>query len=191
MSNQARAGSGVFSFNPGNILVSEAGIPGLSSTNHARIYIDLSRNHSSGLADVDSGPANIAINAFRTDGTAAARASRGLLRCAAGGHDAKFAEQLISGLPQGFTGVLDVNSATSFAALTLRSLTNERGEFLRTTFPIADASATAAWPYFPQVADGGDYTTEFILLINPKPGCGAGTVLCFYSKDGTAGKTQP
>jgi hypothetical protein len=191
--NQTPIGSGVFSYNPGSILVSESGIPGATSTTHARIYVDLSRNHNTGLAiaNVDSTPANIVIKALRADGTTAVGASLGPLQLAVAGHDAKFADQLIAGLPQGFTGVLDISSATPFAALTLRSLMNERGEFLMTTFPIADANVTAPPPYFPQVADGGGYTTEFILLISPTPGWGAGAVLYFYSEDGTAWKTEP
>ncbi len=191
--NQTPVGSGVFSYNPGNILVSESGIPGVTSTTRARIYVDLSRNHNTGLAiaNVDSTPASIEIKAFRTDGSTAAGTSMGPLQLAVGGHDARFADQFIAGLPQGFTGVLDISSATPFAALTLRSLTNERGEFLMTTFPIVDANVTAPLPYFPQVADGAGYTTELILLISPIARWGAGAVLYFYSEDGTAWKTTP
>ena len=68
-------------------------------------------------------------------------------------------------MPEGFAGVLDINSATPFAALTLRSLTNERGDFLMTTFPVADANQVAPSPIvFPQIVDGGGFTTEFILI---------------------------
>jgi len=91
--------------------------------------------------------------------------SQGPLQLAANGHAAQFADQLISGLPAGFTGVLDISSLTPFAALTIRSLINEVGNFLMTTFPIADQNRTAPSPIvFPQVADGGGYVTEFILI---------------------------
>ena len=40
-----------------------------------------------------------------------------------------------------------------------------RGDFLLTTFPIVDIVHPApAAIFFPQIADGGGYTTEFILL---------------------------
>jgi hypothetical protein len=81
------------------------------------------------------------------------------------GHDARFAGQLVAGLPEGFTGVLDLSSPAPFTALTLRSLTNGRGDFLVTTFPIADVTQPPPAPLiFPQIADGGGYQTQIILL---------------------------
>jgi hypothetical protein len=99
------------------------------------------------------------------------------------GHDAQFADQLITGLPVGFTGVLDISSTTPFAALTIRSLINERGDFLITTFPIADANRAAPSPIvFPQIADGGGYVTQFILISTSES---SSTTLSFYGDDGT------
>jgi hypothetical protein len=89
----------------------------------------------------------------------------GPLQLAGNGHVARFAEQLIEDLPEGFTGVLDIRSATPFAALTIRSLDNERHDFLMSTFPVADANRAAPVPIlFPQLADGDGYATEFFLL---------------------------
>ena len=101
----------------------------------------------------------------------------------AGGHSSAFADQFMAGLPGRTTGVLDISSTKSFAVLNLRSMVNERRDFLMTTFPVADANAAAPWPVFPQVADGGGYTTEFILI---SPTRGTGTVLKFYTGDGSA-----
>jgi hypothetical protein len=99
----------------------------------------------------------------------------------ANGHSAQFADQFVAGLPTGFTGVLDISSTTPFAALTMRSLYNERRDFLLATFPIADMTRSAPAPIvFPQVADGGGYVTQFILI-----GAGAsGVTLNFYGEDG-------
>jgi hypothetical protein len=64
-----------------------------------------------------------------------------------------------------FTGVLEISSIRPFAAVTLRSLNNGRGDFLMTTFPVADGARAAPSPIvFPQIADGGGYSTQFILL---------------------------
>jgi hypothetical protein len=53
-----------------------------------------------------------------------------------------------------------------------------------TTFPIADANTAAPSPIvFPQIADGGGYVTQFILI---SPIGGASTTLHFYSDDGTS-----
>jgi hypothetical protein len=160
-------GSGVFSYNPGTIMISESGIPSAVPTTHARIYVDLSGKYNTGLAiaNVVRSGAIIKINAFQNDGVTPAGASPSPLGLDAYGHDAKFATQFITGLVPGFTGLLDISSTTPFAALTMRSLVNERGDFLMTTFPIADANSVAPSPIiFPQVADGGGYTTQFILI---------------------------
>jgi hypothetical protein len=177
-------GSGVFTYNPDGILVSESGIPSTIPTTQARVYVDMSKNHNTGLAiaNVGSAAAAISVNAFQMDGVSAVGTSWGPLSLAGYGHDAKFADQFIEGLPEGFRGVLDISSATPFAALTVRSLYNERHDFLMTTFPIADANQVALSPIvFPQVADGGGYVSEFILI---GAGSAAKTTPGFYDETG-------
>jgi hypothetical protein len=177
-------GSGVFTYNPDGILVSESGIPSTIPTTQARVYVDMSKNHNTGLAiaNVGSAAAAISVNAFQMDGVSAVGTSWGPLSLAGYGHDAKFADQFIEGLPEGFRGVLDISSAAPFAALTVRSLYNERHDFLMTTFPIADANQVALSPIvFPQVADGGGYVSEFILI---GAGAAASTTPSFYDETG-------
>jgi hypothetical protein len=70
-------------------------------------------------------PATITIDAFETDGVTAAGTSDSPLTLAAHGHDAKSAEQFITGLTAEFMGILDIRSTMPFAALTVRSLYNE------------------------------------------------------------------
>jgi photosystem II stability/assembly factor-like uncharacterized protein len=177
-------GSGVFVYNPVNVLVTESGVPGASATTHARIYVDLSQNHNTGLAiaNISEAEAAITISAYQTDGATVAGTSQGPLKLGAHGHDSKFADQFITGLPAGFTGVLDVSSAAPFAALTVRSLTNENNDFLMTTFPVADVNQAAPSPVvFPQIADGGGYATQFILLSTS--GASSATIN-YYDNDG-------
>jgi hypothetical protein len=177
-------GAGVFSYNPENFLVTESGIPTTVSTMHARIYVDLSGGHDTGLAIANptSTNASITITAFQSDGVTRIGTSQGPLQLASKGHSARFADQFIAGLPTGFRGVLDIISATPFAALTMRSLTNERNDFLMATFPIADMMLAAPSPIvFPQIADGGGYVTQFILI---GAGGASSVTLNFYGQDG-------
>jgi hypothetical protein len=61
-------------------------------------------------------------------------------------------------------------------------LTNQRGDFLITTFPVADLEKTAPMPMiFPQVAGGGGITTQFIFLSS---GRGASLTLNYFGADG-------
>jgi photosystem II stability/assembly factor-like uncharacterized protein len=162
-------GSGVFGYNPDDVLVSESGIASATATTHARIYVDLSGNHDTGLAiaNVSGSNSSITINAFQKDGVTVAGTSEGPIPLPIDGYKASFADQFVAGLPEGFTGVLDIASTNLFAALTLRSLMNERHEFLMTTFPIADANQAAPVPvFFPHIAEGGGYTAQFI-FVNP------------------------
>jgi photosystem II stability/assembly factor-like uncharacterized protein len=160
-------GSGVFGYTAAGILVSESGVPTALPTTRARVYVDLSENHNTGLAiaNIVGNAVDVTIKAFKTDGITSAGTGVGRLQLVWRGHDAKFADQLITGLPDGFMGVLDISSTRPFAALTLRLLYNERHDPLLTAFPIGDAQRTAPLPaIFPQIAAGDGYATEFILI---------------------------
>jgi hypothetical protein len=163
----APMGAGIFSFTREGILVTQSGAPSAAQTTHARIYVDTSGGHDTGLAIVNpEGTAmEVMVKAFQMDGATQVGARAGLIRLAGNGHAAAFVGQLISGLPSGFTGVLDISSTSAFAALTLRSLVNIRNDFLLTTFPIADFKKTVSAPLiFPQIVNGEGYQTQIILL---------------------------
>ncbi len=158
-------GAGVFGCSQNGVLVTEAGIPAAVPMTHARLYIDTSGGHDTGLAIANPGSAksNLTLTAFQTDGKTTA--GSGPLEVGPNGQDAKFVTEFVSGLPPDFTGVLDVSSAIPFVAVTLRTLYNARHDFLLTTFPIADVSRPASTPIvFPQIADGGGTKSQFILL---------------------------
>ena len=177
-------GAGVFGYNPENSLVTESGIPATVSTTHARIYVDMSGGHNTGLAIANpaSTNASIIITAYQSDGVTPVGTSLGPLQIPANGHNARFADQCVAELPIGFTGVLDIIPSTPVAVLTMRSLYNERHDFLLATFPVADMTRSAPTPIvFPQIADGGGYVTQFIFI----GARGASSVtLNFYGEDG-------
>ncbi len=176
------AGAGVFSFSQGGILVTQSGIPSATPTTHARVYVDTTGQHNTGLAIADpQGTAlNVSVTAFQSDGIT--RAGSGSAALLPHGHKAAFAGQLISGLPSGFAGVLDISAPQPFVALTLRSLQNSRGDFLLTTMPTADLNQKPTSPLvFPQIVDNGGYQTQIVLLST----AGSSTVtLSFLGNDG-------
>jgi Leucine-rich repeat (LRR) protein len=159
--------AGVFQYSSNGVLATESGIPSTNPTNHARIFVDKKNNHNTGVAlgNPGGGPLNIVKTAFEMDGATPAGTSLDLPALPGMGHASQFIDQMIGNLPSDFRGVLDLKSDSPFAALTIRSLINERGDFLITTFPIADMNAPAPSPIvFPQIADGGGYVTEIFLL---------------------------
>lgn len=178
------AGAGVFSFSQGGTLVTESAMSAATPTTHARIYIDQSGNHGTGLAIASPGDSgtSVTLKAYGTDGSTPAGNSAGPLILKGNGHTARFVSQLISGLPPSFTGILDISLPSPFVALTVRSLTNSWGDFLMTTLPVVDVTQPPPTPViFPQIADGGGYVTEFIVLSAGEP---AIMTLKFYGEDG-------
>ena len=179
------AGAGIFSRTVNATLVTESGIPSASPATHARIYVDMTGGHDSGLAiaSTSSSAVPVTLKAFLPDGSSSVGSQSSPLSIPANGHAAAFVRQWVSGLPVDSRGVLDISSSTPFAALTLRALTNSRKDFLITTFPIADMNQAAPAPLvFPHLADGDGYLTEFILLSAGNP---AATTLRFFGDTGT------
>src|SRR5262249_25334422 len=108
----------------------------------------------------------------------------GPLQLGGNGHRGAFVGQLVPRLPAGFKGVLVATASSPFVALTLRSLTNSRGDFLLTTFPIADTTVSAPAPIvFPQIGAGGGYATQFILLSGGQP---AAVTLAYFDDKGAS-----
>jgi Leucine-rich repeat (LRR) protein len=178
------AGAGILQFSRDGVLVTETGIPSVAPTTHARIFLDTSGGHNTGMAIGNPGiaPLNLSLQAFQMDGTTQAGATNGPIALDAREHAASFVDQLISGLPSGFQGVLDITGDSPFAAITYRSLVNERGEILLTAFPVADLNQPPPSPIlFPQIADGDGFSTEFILLSASGP---SSTTLSFFGETG-------
>lgn len=181
----APVGGGIFNFSQGGILVTESGVPSVLPTTHARVYIDKSGGHDTGLAIANPGSAtvNVVVNAFQTDGVTPAGSGPGSVTLNGFGETAAFVGGLISGLAGGYQGVLDISSSSPFIPLTLRTLTNSRNEFLITSFPVADFNRPAPSPIvFPQIASGGGYQTEFIFI---SAGGAASTTVDYFGNDGS------
>src|SRR6185369_6916487 len=102
---------------------------------------------------------------------------------------AKFLSDLFPSLPSPFKGVLRIstNPATSISVVGLRTRINERGDFLITTTPptVETGAAPTGELLFPHFADGGGYTTQFILFSGAAGQTAAGN-LGLVKQDGTS-----
>jgi hypothetical protein len=163
--SNAPVGAGLFSYSPAGILITESGVPSALPTTKARLYVDKTNGHDTGIALINPGNTNatVTMSAFQTDGVTSVGSSQ--FDVAGGGYRAAFAGQLVPGLPGGFKGVAEISATSPFVALTLRALINNRNDTLLTTFPVADAYQAAPAPIiFPQIADGLGFTTQFIFI---------------------------
>jgi hypothetical protein len=105
------------------------------------------------------------------------------------GHTAMFMKQFpgFESMPYPFRGEVRISTAASegIAVIGLRGEYNERQDFLVTTsMPANEATPPSSnEALFPHLADGGGYTTEFVLF-SGSPGQASSGMLRFYSQSG-------
>ena len=186
------SGVAIFSFKPGEFTVSEAGVAALPVGTAFRLYVESlgtpgqAGSVRSGLAitDTSSSSNTITLELTSLDGTTVGEAQ--VLSLPPSGHTSKFLDELFS-LSDGFSGVLRITSSSEIAMVGLRGRTNERSDFLLTTTPPsneADAS-TSSDLFFPQIADSGGWTTQFVVFSGTTGQTSAGT-LQFLDQSGDA-----
>jgi len=84
-----------------------------------------------------------------------------------GGQIAAFLNEDPFNGPSTFSGAFTLNSSRPLAVVALRAVQNERAEPLLTTLPIADMSSSSpptGTVVFPHFADGGGWSTSFLLV---------------------------
>jgi|GEM_PF-5604859 len=106
------------------------------------------------------------------------------------GHAALFVDQIFTNNEaRNFTGTLSIDSTSSegVSALTLLQTSNQRGDPLLTTLPVATDTAATSPVFFPQLVDFAGFQTQLILL-DPSATTGSSGILNFF--DGSAGATN-
>jgi len=184
-------GLAIFGFRQNGVLVTEAGVQASRLIQSGRIPAFVEGPLNTGIAIANPFSQDVTINFFFTDQNGTNPKS-GTLVIQAYQHIARFLTEAPFNSGNSFQGAFTFTSSGPVAAIALRGLQNERGEFLLTTLPVVDLNATRADPMVvPHFADGGGWTTE-ILLINPGDAACAGTVQ-FYDQGstGTPAKVIP
>ena len=170
----------VFTFRKSGITVSEAGVPVVRG-NAFRMPAESAVGIQTGLALANAGTTDtvVTLDLYKSDGTSAGLSTT--VPIGLGKQVAKFLNEFFPSMPAAFQGVLRIRSGSSdISVVGLRGRTNERNDFLITTTP-ASIETTVPGPelFFPHIADGGGYTTQFVLH-----GAGSGS-LRFFKQDGT------
>ena len=162
-----------------------------------RLYAEASGNFDGGVAgSVETGLA--VVNRSSAAVTAKVELSRldgsstgltGSIVVPAGGQTAKFLNQIVGlgsqQLP--FQGTVRISAPSEISVIGLRGRYNERNEFLITTLPpVNEESAPAPSDlFFPHFADGGGFTTQFVLFSGSPAQQSSGT-LRLFSQSGEA-----
>jgi predicted outer membrane repeat protein len=191
-------GLAIFSFRrQGGITVSQAGVAAMNSARAYRLYGEAAGDFDNGAAgsmqtavaivNNSNATSAVTVELFRLDGSPVGRS--GTLVVPAGGQTAKFLSQIpgFESLALPFQGVVRVSSLSAIALIGLRVRYNERSDFLITTTPPVDESATTTNTelVFPHFVQGGGYTTQFILF-SGSAGQQSSGALRFVSQSGEA-----
>jgi hypothetical protein len=185
----------LFSYRPAAVTVSVAGVPVISGTAF-RMYVESSGQSGqsssiqSGLAVATASSSSATVTFDLTDltGSGISGISPVSITLPAAGQAAKFLSDIFPSLPNPFKGVLRMTTTSAAASVVgLRTRVNERGDFLITTTPPSvETAPTRTGPlFFPEIVDGGGYTTQFILFSGTTGGSANGTVT-FTKQDGTS-----
>jgi hypothetical protein len=169
------SGVAVIGLRQNGVLVSEAGVPASPALRTGRIYAEISAPINTGLALANPNNQSVTVSFYFTG--AAGDFGHGSTTIAANAQMAAFLDQFPFNGQSGISGTFTFSADAPIAAMALRTLTNERGEFLMTTLPLADLSAPAPLGslVFPHFADGGGWTTQ-VVLVNPTSDVLTGTV---------------
>ncbi len=180
-------GGAVLTISDGQSPASELTVPALSVSKSYWTVAEIGAPSHTGLALVNtaSAVANIMLRLYKYNGEPAGTHT---LALAPGEHVAKFLVEpdWFGQALAPFRGALEVSSDVPLGALALRGTYNDQGQFIMTSIPargdeVAPAGQTEA---LPQVADGGGYQTEWLML-NPSDAPLSGKIV-FRKSDGSA-----
>ncbi len=184
------AGVAIFGLRQGNVLVTEAGVPASPLIRSGRIYAEVGGAVNTGLAIANPNSQTANLTFYFTN-TAGADSVAGSTTIPANGQIAKFLNEAPFSGGSSLQGSFSFTSDVSVSVIALRGLTNERGEFLITTLPVADLSAatSAEAASLSHFADGGGWATQ-IVLVNPGDSTVTGSIQ-FFSQGTTTTAAVP
>jgi len=174
--NIAPAATTIFTYRANGVTVSQAGAAALPDTASFVLYGELSGTIRSGLAVANPTdfPLTVAIT-FAGQFTS--------VDVPPNGQRAFFLNEIpeFASLPLPLRGLISVSASFPFAVTGIRGRTNERGDFLITTTAAVNPAAAinSSELVFPHFADGGGYSTQFILFASSSAG-----IMSFFEQSG-------
>ncbi len=181
-------GTAVFQFTSGSAPISEAGVAAAQSTRRARLFVDFASTRTGvAVANPSGVPLNLTLTLRDKYGLSIESAQRAI---PARGHFATFSDEIFPTLPEGFTGLLDIEAVQPFYAVTLKLTGNSRGDSILTTLPLAslDQPLAARTLVFPRLGfglfGGGAFATRLILLNLDEERAFSGTLSFLQSAGG-------
>ena len=181
-----------FQLTTGGVTVTQASVQAQAPAAAFRMYVENSgtagqaSSIQSGVAITNTSTTTATVNLELMEMTGASTGLTAIVSVPGQGHVSKFLSEIFPAVSASFRGVLRITSgATPLAVVALRTRYNETGRFLITTAPVSNeaSAATTADLIFPHIADGGGYTTQFVLFSGIAGQVSNGTVR-FLSRTG-------
>ena len=171
------------------VLIAEASVPATGLIQEGRIFAEVEGPVNTGLAIANPNDETAVISFYFTD-TTGTNLGSGSFELGEHEQTARFLNQepFNEALPDGspVLGTFTFESSVPIAVIALRGFTNEAGEFLMTTLPVAPLSpASKETVYIPHFAAGGGWVTQ-VILVNPTDSMITGTVGFLGPGSGTA-----
>ena len=185
----APVGFGVFSFRNNGVTVTESSVQGETPAAAFRTYVEVRDNIQTGLVIANPSSAQITVTLEATLLSGAPSGMSSTFTIPANGVAVNFLSEFagFAGIAAPFQGVLRIstNASSGIAVSGLRGRNNERGDFLISTVPSIDESIEASTTQlvFPQFAEGGGYSTQFVLFTGSPDWTPTG-VLRLYDQNG-------
>ena len=161
------SGIAIFQFRDSDgVLVSEASVPATEPMRDGRIFAEVNGAVNTGMAIANPNDVPATIRFYFTD-SQGVNFGNGSFELGAHQQTAQFLDQPPFNGGSSILGTLTFTSSVPIAVIALRGLTNEAGEVLMTTLPVAPLSSTASdTVYISHFADGGGWVTQ-VILVNP------------------------
>jgi hypothetical protein len=160
------AGVSLFSVRRNNVLVTEAGVPASAPIDGGRFYAEVGNSVNTGLAIANPNSQPAIVSFFLTNAQGVIF-RQGTLSVPAKGLLGRFLDEAPFNTGSFGKATLTFTASLPVAVTALRGFTNQRGDFLITTLPVSPLSSSKdRMLVFPQLADGGGWTTQLV-LVNP------------------------
>ena len=171
------AGVAIIDLKQNGVLITEAGVPASPEVVSGRVYAEVRGPVNTGIALSNPTDQDTSISFYFTN-TDGRDFGSGSFTLAANQQVSAFLNQAPFNGPDNLQGSLTFNSSIPIGVIALRGLTNERGDFLLTTVPVAPLGSVHGPLILPHFADGAGWTTQ-VILTNCSDAPQSGTVQFF------------
>jgi hypothetical protein len=156
-------GTAIIRFSSAAGLLSETGVPAQALLTHGIFFGAFDSSLRTGIALQNPSPLSVPVQLTARDGNGTVVGTATVV-LQASSRTSQFLNELMPGLPANFTGTVSMDASGGVYAIALRGTTLKNQVFLMAAMPILDTARSAPSPqYFPQIAVGGSYTTQFLI----------------------------